>query len=124
MEVAFAGNLAVHCSGTSSCCKRYYFKLNGNKCTAPAVIDGLVSKSGSTVWPNRHKHVEGYCENIPAGNVTMGFYIGDCRSQSWWRWLYRLEYSFPNCYQGGTATTYLTDGRASALQSTLLQAAV
>jgi hypothetical protein len=79
LEVAFAGNLAVHCSGSSACCKRYYFKFNGSECTAPATIDGLVYKSGSIVWPHRHKHVEGYCVNIPAGTVTVGFYIGDCR---------------------------------------------
>lgn len=72
MNVAVAGNLAAHYSGT--CSKRWYFIFNGHECSSPAAIDGLVYKSGNTFWPHRHKDVEGYCENAPAGNVTVMLY--------------------------------------------------
>ena len=32
--------------------------------------------------PHRHRQIEGYCENIPAGQVTIGFNIGNCRYTS------------------------------------------
>jgi hypothetical protein len=28
---------------------------------------------------HRHHQIEGYCENIPAGRIRIGFYIGECR---------------------------------------------
>ena len=27
---------------------------------------------------HRHRQIEGYCENIPAGDVRVGFHIGKC----------------------------------------------
>ena len=32
--------------------------------------------------PHRHRQIEGYCENIRAGQVTIGFNIGNCNK---WR---------------------------------------
>ena len=32
--------------------------------------------------PHRHRQIEGYCENIQAGQVTIGFNIGNCRGYS------------------------------------------
>ena len=31
---------------------------------------------------HRHRQMEGYCENIPAGQVTIGFNIGNCNKWS------------------------------------------
>ena len=32
--------------------------------------------------PHRHRQIEGYCENIPAGQVTIGFNIGSCNKRT------------------------------------------
>ena len=30
----------------------------------------------------RHRQIEGYCENIPVGEVRVGFHIGQCSGYS------------------------------------------
>ena len=42
-------------------------------------IDGLMYGEPVNNWAHRHRHIEGYCENIPAGQVTIGFNIGNCK---------------------------------------------
>ena len=44
-------------------------------------IDGVVYSSDSNN-PHRHRQIEGYCENIPAGEIRVGFYIGRCSGYS------------------------------------------
>ena len=41
-------------------------------------IEGLVysNRKGDSVL--RHRQIEGYCENIPAGQITVAIYIGNC----------------------------------------------
>ena len=41
-------------------------------------IEGIVYGNPANDNPHRHTQIEGYCENIPAGQVTIGFYIGKC----------------------------------------------
>lgn len=67
----------------NSCCKRWYFTFNGQECRAPAPIAGLVyMRTGA--YPNavkeplRVRTIEGACERIPRGNVTVGFWVGNC----------------------------------------------
>ncbi|XP_062501278.1 collagen triple helix repeat-containing protein 1-like isoform X2 [Corticium candelabrum] len=55
LHVAYAGTLRVRCR-SGACCSR-------------CRIDDD---------PHRHRQIEGYCENIPAGQVTIGFNIGIC----------------------------------------------
>ena len=76
LHVAYAGNLRVVCS-SGVCCSRWYFTFNGNDCNGPMTIEGIVS-SRLNDNPARHRQIEGYCENIPAGQVTIGFNIGNC----------------------------------------------
>ena len=38
---------------------------------------------------HRHRQIEGYCENIPAGDVRVGFHVGKCSG-----------YSVTNAYSG------------------------
>ncbi|XP_062506890.1 collagen triple helix repeat-containing protein 1-like isoform X2 [Corticium candelabrum] len=80
LHVAYAGNLRVYCS-SGSCCSRWYFTFNGNECSGPMTIEGVVY-SRLPDNPHRHRQIEGYCENIPAGQVTIGFNIGNCRYTS------------------------------------------
>ena len=41
-------------------------------------IEGIVYGYPANDYPLRHRQIEGYCENIPAGQVTIGFNIGNC----------------------------------------------
>lgn len=42
-------------------------------------IDGIVYMQGlKTLQPLRVRHIEGYCENIPRGEVRVGFNVGNC----------------------------------------------
>ena len=45
--------------------------------TIEGVVHGLAHDD-----PHRHRQIEGYCENIPAGQVTIGFYIGNCNKRT------------------------------------------
>ena len=39
-------------------------------------IEGVVYLNKVNDNPHRHRQIEGYCENIPAGAVKIGFQIG------------------------------------------------
>ena len=45
-------------------------------------IEGVVFGNPANDNPHRHRQIEGYCENIPAGQVTIGFNIGNCKGYS------------------------------------------
>ena len=45
-------------------------------------IEGMVFGYPANDNPHHHTQIEGYCENIPAGQVTIRFYIGKCRRYS------------------------------------------
>ena len=45
-------------------------------------IEGVVYGEPAYDNPHRHRQIEGYCENIPAGQITIGFNIGNCRRYS------------------------------------------
>ena len=72
--MAYAGNLRTMNSG--SCC-RWHFTFNDRECTGPMTIDA-VDYTGNRNNIHRHRQVEGYCENIAAGDVRVGFHIGKC----------------------------------------------
>ncbi|XP_062519249.1 collagen triple helix repeat-containing protein 1-like [Corticium candelabrum] len=78
LRVAYAGNLRVYCGSHSACCSRWYFTFNGGECSGPMTIEGLVysNRKGDSV--HRHRQIEGYCENIPAGQIKVAFHVGKC----------------------------------------------
>ena len=45
-------------------------------------IQGVVYLGNVNDNPHRHRQIEGYCENIPAGAVKVGFQIGQCAGYS------------------------------------------
>ena len=46
-------------------------------------IDGvLYMKTGKGNNIHRHRHIEGYCNQIPKGSVRVGFWVGNCRGYS------------------------------------------
>ena len=69
-------------SGSGARCNRWYFKFNNNECSGPMTIDAIVYNN----WPSgdptllHHRSFEGYCENIPRGEVKVELWIGQCRS--------------------------------------------
>ena len=74
-----AGNLRP--SG-SKICNQWYFTFDGAECTKPATIEGVAFVISTRVTPNRHRHIEGYCNEVPKGDVRVGFWIGECESGS------------------------------------------
>ena len=44
-------------------------------------IEGIVYGNPANDYSRRHRQIEGYCENIPAGQVTIGVNIGN--SSKW-----------------------------------------
>ncbi|XP_028402252.1 collagen triple helix repeat-containing protein 1-like [Dendronephthya gigantea] len=61
-------------------CNRWYFTFDGAECVKPATIEGIVSV-GTNENPHRHRHIEGYCDQVPKGHVRVGFWIGKCEGR-------------------------------------------
>ena len=68
--------------GSGRVCNRWYFTFDGAECTKPATIEGVVYVYSNTVNPQRHRHIEGYCNQVPKGHIRVGFWIGKCESRS------------------------------------------
>ena len=62
----------------SGVCSRWYFTFDGAECTKPATIEGVVYVRTAQVEPLRHRHIEGYCNQVRKGHVRVGFWIGKC----------------------------------------------
>ena len=75
----YAGNLRSYGSRN---CNRWYFTFDGAECTKPATIEGVVLVLSTTSNPYRHRHIEGYCNQVPKGHIRVGFWIGKCESYS------------------------------------------
>ena len=57
-------------------------------------IEGVIQKSSSALsgaGPLRVRHIEGYCQNIPKGEVRVGINVGNCAGYGFW-----LELSVPD----------------------------
>ncbi|KAL9975944.1 hypothetical protein ACROYT_G013167 [Oculina patagonica] len=76
LRVFYSGSLRV--LGCTHCCKRWFFTFNGRECSGPMPIDGIVYMQVSGEQPLRVRHIEGYCENIPEGQVHVGFNVANC----------------------------------------------
>ncbi len=59
-------------------CSRWYFTFDGAECTKPGTIDGIVYTNSKSPNPQRHRHIEGYCSQVPKGHVRVEFWIGRC----------------------------------------------
>ena len=68
--------------GTSGKCNRWFFKFNGNECSGPMTIEAVVYNHWPSGSPNllHHRSLEGYCENILHGRVTVELWVGQCPS--------------------------------------------
>ena len=79
LRVFYEGNLRSY--GNPSC-SRWYFTFDGAECTKPATTEGVVYVASTKVNPLRHRHIEGYCNQVPKGHIRVGFWIGQCESYS------------------------------------------
>ena len=66
----------------SNVCNRWYFTFDDAECTKPATIEGVVYVRSTQVNVLRHRHIEGYCNQVPKGHIRVGFWIGKCQSYS------------------------------------------
>ena len=75
LRVFYDGNLRSY---GSSACSRWYFTFNGAECIKPATIEGVIWVSSSSYYTYRPSRIEGYCNQVPKGQVRVGFFIGKC----------------------------------------------
>ena len=61
-------------------CNRWYFTFDGAECIKPSTIEGVFYITSTKVNPHHHRHIEGYCNQVPKGHVRVGFWIGKCQS--------------------------------------------
>ena len=64
----------------SNVCNRWYFTFDGAECKKPATIEGAVYVDSTKEYSYRHRHIEGYCNQVPKGHIRVGFWIGKCES--------------------------------------------
>ncbi|XP_065846762.1 collagen triple helix repeat-containing protein 1-like [Oscarella lobularis] len=79
LKVAYAASMRVYCPD-SSCCGRWYITFNGAECSGPMTIEGIVYMANSKDNPHRHRQIEGFCENIPSGSISVAVHVGNCQS--------------------------------------------
>lgn len=77
LRVAYQGNLR---SMGNHKCSRWYFKFDEKECSGPATIEALIHQIYPAGTPNVHHnhHLEGYCENLRRGLITVGLWVGPC----------------------------------------------
>ena len=70
--------MRVMCS-SGKCCGRWYITFNGVECSGPMKIDSVLLLGNTSDNPARHRQIEGFCENIPSGLITIAVHVGNCR---------------------------------------------
>ena len=80
--MTYQGDLRIIGCGSPFCCSRWYITINGKECSSPAPVDGLIL-ADITINIHRPATLDGFCENIPKGRVTVGLSIGECRNQAY-----------------------------------------
>ena len=64
----------------SDVCRRWFITIDGKECTSPDTIEAAVHPIGVTGLNNhRPGTLDGFCENIPKGRVTVGLSVGHCK---------------------------------------------
>ena len=78
LRVTYEGVLRL-ISCPSGCCRRWFITINGNECSSPAPIDTIIyANKVSNLNLHRPGTLDGFCNNIPAGRVTVGLSVGKC----------------------------------------------
>ena len=80
--VTFNGNIRL--TDCSDCCMRWFVTINGEECSSPAPIDGVIyTVNGSDVNIHRGSTITGVCEaaggeRIGVGEVEVKMNLGPC----------------------------------------------
>eukprot|EP00118_Oscarella_pearsei_P018614 m.191352 g.191352 ORF g.191352 m.191352 type:complete len:247 (+) comp39447_c2_seq13:184-924(+) len=80
LKVSYAANTRVQCPG-KECCGRWFFTFNGRECSSPMAIDGVVyinDGKNNGLNPLRSRVIEGVCDKLPAGSITVSVHVGNC----------------------------------------------
>ncbi|XP_028396299.1 collagen triple helix repeat-containing protein 1-like [Dendronephthya gigantea] len=86
LRVTYQGDLRVVTCANGRCCRRWYITINGKECSDPAPIDAVVyaSKNGNNhLNLHRPATLDGFCNNIPDGKITVGLSVGKCKFSSY-----------------------------------------
>ena len=75
----YEGNLRSY---GSRICNRWYFTFDGAECAKPETTEAVDWVGTTTVDVHRHRHIEGYCNQVPKGHIRVGFWIGQCEGYS------------------------------------------
>ena len=75
LRVMYQGNIRIR--KCTVCCKRWYFTFNGQECSGPLPIDGILYQN-LDINIHRSTTIEGFCSGVAAGSVNVQFHVGDC----------------------------------------------
>lgn len=77
LYAAFSGNTRLY--GCHGCCGRWYLTFNGAECSNPQKIEGTVYMAYyNSADLYRHRVIQGYCDGIGVGWVTVALVVGAC----------------------------------------------
>ncbi|KAI0239582.1 hypothetical protein LSAT2_009689 [Lamellibrachia satsuma] len=78
LRVVWNGDLRLINTGPKGgSARRWFFTINGQECKDPTTIDTQLHTADRTSNVHRPAYVEGYCRGIPAGDVKVGWNVGD-----------------------------------------------
>ena len=82
LRVTYQGDIRLLSVPTGSC-RRWFITINNAECSSPAPIDALIY-ANVVSGLNLHSPgtLDGLCNNIPAGRVTVGLSVGKCNGYS------------------------------------------
>ncbi|KAI0226052.1 hypothetical protein LSAT2_023250 [Lamellibrachia satsuma] len=78
LRVVWNGDLRLRNTGPKgSSYRRWFFTINGKECKDPRTIDIQLHVQARNTNIHRPAYVEGYCRGIAAGDVKVGWNVGD-----------------------------------------------
>ncbi|CAB4015795.1 Hypothetical predicted protein, partial [Paramuricea clavata] len=84
LRVTYQGDLRLVTCSNGKCCRRWFITINGKECSSPAPIDAVIhsGKRVNDLSLHRPGTLDGFCNNIPKGKVTVGLSVGKCNNWS------------------------------------------
>ena len=78
LRLTYAGDIRVLTSSGKSVCSRWFVTVNGRECASPGSIDAVIHSNTKSLNTHRPAYIDGFCDGIPRGIVTVGLVIGAC----------------------------------------------
>ena len=65
-------------------CSQWYFTIDGEQCTDPAPVNGILCYGGHRICFHRHSTIIGVCRRTDAGDIHAGthqiaMHVGNCQ---------------------------------------------